>query len=117
RSLASKLRQIARALQIERRLSKDQILIRYLTLAPYGGNLEGVRAASLAWFGKEPKRLTVAEAALLVSLPQLPEKRRPDRNGTAAQAARDRVMERIVKAGLLDRREASRAATEPVPPA
>ena len=58
RSLGQKLRQIFRAIQIERRLSKHEILERYLTLAPYGGNLEGVRAASLAWFGKEPKRLT-----------------------------------------------------------
>ena len=80
RSLGSKIKQMLRAIQIERRLSKREILERYLTLAPYGGNLEGVRAASLAYFGKEPKRLTVSEAALLVALPQLPEKRRPDRN-------------------------------------
>ena len=72
-------------MQIERRLSKTEILERYLTLAPYGGNLEGVRAASLAWFGKEPKRLDVSEAALLVALPQLPELRRPDRNPAGAQ--------------------------------
>jgi penicillin-binding protein 1C len=115
RSLGRKLRQIARALQIERRLSKDEILAEYLTLAPYGGNLEGVRAASLAWFGKEPKRLTVAEAALLVALPQLPEKRRPDRNAAAARDARDRVLARAVEAGVLDEREAARAALEPVP--
>ncbi|MGE0503489.1 MAG: penicillin-binding protein 1C [Rhizobiaceae bacterium] len=109
RSLGAKLRQVARALQIERRLSKDEILERYLTLAPYGGNLEGVRAASLAYFGKEPKRLSLSEAALLVSLPQLPERRRPDRNPDGARAARDRVLERMVVAGLIDRREADRA--------
>ncbi|WP_292090032.1 transglycosylase domain-containing protein, partial [Mesorhizobium sp.] len=110
RSLASKARQILRAIQIERRLSKREILERYLTLAPYGGNLEGVRAASLAYFGKEPKRLTVSEAALLVALPQLPEKRRPDRNLDIAHAARDRVLTRMVSAGLLNEREAARAA-------
>ena len=60
RSMLAKLRQMARAVQIERRLSKAEILDLYLTLAPYGGNLEGVRAASLAWFGKEPKRLSAA---------------------------------------------------------
>ncbi len=54
RSLPAKLRQALRALQIERRLTKDEILTRYLALAPYGGNIEGVRAASLAWFGREP---------------------------------------------------------------
>ncbi|EXL01635.1 penicillin-binding protein 1C [Aquamicrobium defluvii] len=115
RSVAAKLRQIARAAQIERRLSKREILLRYLTLAPYGGNLEGIRAASLAWFGKEPSRLTVSESALLVALPQLPEKRRPDRNSQAARAARDRVLERMVGAGLLEPREAARAALEDVP--
>ena len=94
RSLGAKLRQMARALQIERRLSKREILTRYLTLAPYGGNLEGVRAASLAWFGKEPARLSLPQAALLVALPQSPEARRPDRHPDAARAARDRVLAR-----------------------
>ena len=115
RSLASKLRQLLRAIQIERRLSKRDILERYLTLAPYGGNLEGLRSASLAWFGKEPKRLSVSEAALLVALPQLPERRRPDRNPEGALAARDRVLGRMVEAGLFGEREAARAALEPVP--
>lgn len=114
RSFGSKLRQLARALQIERRLTKREILERYLTLAPYGGNLEGVRAASLAYFGKEPKRLTVSEAALLVALPQLPERRRPDRNPENAQAARDRVLGRMVTSGLLGANEAARAALEDV---
>lgn len=115
RSLFAKLRQMARAVQIERRLSKAEILDLYLTLAPYGGNLEGVRAASLAWFGKEPKRLSVAEAALLVALPQLPEKRRPDRFPDRALAARGRVIERAVMAGVLDAGEAGRAALTHVP--
>ncbi|MER8507740.1 penicillin-binding protein 1C [Mesorhizobium sp. M0199] len=114
RSLGSKIKQMLRAVQIERRLSKREILERYLTLAPYGGNLEGVRAASLAYFGKEPKRLTVSEAALLVALPQLPEKRRPDRNLEVAHAARDRVLTRMVSAGLLGEREAARAALDDV---
>ncbi|MER9231028.1 penicillin-binding protein 1C [Mesorhizobium sp. M0622] len=114
RSLGSKIKQMLRAVQIERRLSKREILERYLTLAPYGGNLEGVRAASLAYFGKEPKRLTVSEAALLVALPQLPEKRRPDRNLEIAHAARDRVLTRMVSAGLLGEREAARAALDDV---
>ena len=115
RSIGAKIKQMLRALQIERRLSKREILERYLTLAPYGGNLEGVRAASLAYFGKEPKRLTVSESALLVALPQLPEKRRPDRNLKGAQAARDRVLARMVTAGELGEREAARAALDAVP--
>lgn len=115
RSLTAKLRQMVRALQIERRLSKDEILERYLTLAPYGGNLEGIRAATLAWFGKEPKRLGVGEAALLVSLPQLPERRRPDRHPQAAEAARDRVLARMITADKLEQREAERARDASVP--
>lgn len=117
RSVAAKLRQMVRALQIERRLSKDEILERYLTLAPYGGNLEGIRAAALGWYGKEPKRLGLGQAALLVSLPQLPERRRPDRNPDAAFAARDRVLARMVSAGVLDEREAERALADAVPAA
>jgi penicillin-binding protein 1C len=115
RSFGSKIRQMLRAVQIERRLSKREILDRYLTLAPYGGNLEGVRAASLAYFGKEPRRLTVAEAAMLVALPQLPERRRPDRNPMLAQAARERVLNRMIGAGVLAEGEAERAGLDPIP--
>ncbi len=110
RSLVAKLRQMARAIQIERRLSKDEILSLYLTLAPYGGNIEGVRAASLAWFGKEPKKLALSEAALLVALPQSPEARRPDRNPKTAKAARDRVLFRMADAGLIPVGEIERAS-------
>jgi len=115
RSITAKIMQIARAVQIERRLSKDEILRLYLTLAPYGGNLEGIRAASLAWFGKEPRRLTLAESALLVAIPQLPELRRPDRNLEAARAARARVLTRAVEAGIVGEGEARLAELEPLP--
>lgn len=96
-----KWRQLRLALALERHLSKSQILDLYLTHAPYGGNLEGIRAATLAWFGKEPQRLTPAEAALLVALPQSPNARRPDRHPQAAFVARDRVLERANRVGVL----------------
>lgn len=115
RTLAAKLKQIVRAVQLERVLSKDEILSLYLSLAPYGGNIEGIRAASLAYFGKEPRRLTLGEAALLVALPQSPEKRRPDRHHEAAQAARDRVLERVAGAGAIPVAEVAAAQAEPVP--
>ncbi len=115
RSARGKLRQILAALALERRIGKDDILAAYLTLAPYGGNIEGVRAASLAWFGKEPKRLTAAEAALLVALPQSPEARRPDRNLAAARRARDLVLARVRAAGVIDVAEETAARSEPVP--
>ncbi|MCJ9735360.1 transglycosylase domain-containing protein, partial [Bradyrhizobium sp. PRIMUS42] len=83
RSLYAKLRQMVRAIEIERSMSKEQILDLYLALAPYGGNLEGIRAASIGYLGKEPKRLSLAEAALLVALPRSPETRRLDRHPEA----------------------------------
>jgi len=115
RSFVAKLRQIVRAVEIERRLTKDEIISLYLNLAPYGGNLEGIRAASLAYFGKEPRRLTLAESALLVALPQAPEARRPDRFAVVARRARDRVLDRAVSAGVFDAIEIEPAKAEPVP--
>ncbi|QUJ76355.1 penicillin-binding protein 1C [Sulfitobacter albidus] len=94
-SAGGKLRQIRVALALERRLGKSEILALYLLHAPYGGRIEGVRAATLSWFGKEPARLTDAEAALLVALPQAPEARRPDRHPQAARVARARVLQRV----------------------
>jgi len=115
RSLSIKARQVMQALALEERLSKNEILDLYFMLAPYGGNLEGIRAASLAYFGKEPKRLSVGEAALLVALPQSPETRRPDRFPQAAQRARDGVLARCLKAGVLSEAEVAAARHEAVP--
>lgn len=112
---SGKLRQIRLALALERQLSKAQILRLYLIHAPYGANLEGLRAASLAWFRKEPKRLTRAQAALLVALPQSPEQRRPDRAHDAAAQARARVLQRLAGQGVLSVAEAQMAQQEPVP--
>ncbi|MDP3198172.1 penicillin-binding protein 1C [Tabrizicola sp.] len=113
--VGGKLRQMRVALALERRLSKDQILQLYLHLAPFGGNLEGVRAASISYFGKEPYRLTPAEAALLVAIPQSPESRRPDRAADRAEAARNRVLARAVGEGVIDADEAEAARREVVP--
>ena len=113
--VGGKLRQMRVALALERRLSKEQILQLYLHLAPFGGNLEGVRAASISYFGKEPRRLTPAEAALLVAIPQSPETRRPDRAADRAEVARNRVLARAVREGVIDADEAGAALREPVP--
>lgn len=110
--LTGKLRQIRVALALERRLTKAQILALYLQRAPFGGNLEGVRSASRAYFGKEPRRLTPAEAALLVALPQSPETRRPDRFPRIAQAARNRVLARLTGDGLIAPEQAKSAEGE-----
>jgi len=114
-SWRGKLRQVRLAFALERRLSKDRILEIYMNRAPFGGNLEGVRAATRAYFGKEPRRLTTAEAALLVALPQSPETRRPDRFRGAAIDARARVLDRLVSQGVLDSDTAESALTEGMP--
>lgn len=115
RTIGAKLSEMRRALSLEANLSKDEILALYLTLAPYGGTLEGVRAASLSYFGKEPRKLSLGEAALLVALPQSPELRRPDRAMNNARAARERVLERMISAGVVRSVELERALAENIP--
>ena len=115
RDASGKVRQMLRALQIERQFSKADILKLYLKLAPFGGNLEGVRAASLAYFGTEPKHLSPAQAALLVALPQAPESRKPDRFPDVARRARDRVLARAMTAGVINAADAIMARDEAVP--
>ncbi len=115
RDLFGKLRQMVRAIEIERVLTKDEVLNLYLDLAPYGGNIEGIRAASLAYFRKEPRHLTLGEAALLVALPQSPELRRPDRSVEAARAARNRVLDRFAASGTVPADEIALAKAAPVP--
>jgi penicillin-binding protein 1C len=113
-TIGGKLRQVAKAIALEREHTKNEILELYLTLTPFGGNLEGVRAASFAYFGKEPRRLSAAEAALLVALPQAP-RLRPDRFPEAARNARDRVLQRLATRGKLDAQVAAAAMREPIP--
>ncbi|WP_297507281.1 penicillin-binding protein 1C [uncultured Caulobacter sp.] len=115
RTLGSKLIEMVRAAQLESRLSKREILALYLTLAPYGGNLEGARAASLGYFGHEPSSLTDGEQALLIALPQAPEARRPDRHPQAAEAARGVVLGKMVRAGTITQAAAYEARNEPLP--
>jgi len=115
RGIATKLFQMVRAIQLEERYSKEEILSLYLTLAPFGGNLEGVRAASLSYFGKPPSQIDLAQAALLVALPQSPVKQRPDRHAIAAAKGRDKVLTRMVLEGVITESDAKVAMKEGVP--
>jgi penicillin-binding protein 1C len=115
RTLGAKLAEMGEALALERRIGRDGVLGIYLTLAPFGGNLEGVRAASLAYFGKEPAHLTTAEAALLVALPRSPERLRPDRHPDAARAARDAVLDRMAGRGVISAQMMAEARADPLP--
>ncbi len=113
--MPAKVMQMLRALQLEERYSKKQILSFYLTLAPMGGNLEGVRAASLAYFGKAPTHLSLAQSALLVALPQSPTRQRPDRHARAARGGRNHVLDRMVEDGVISPKDAARARARGVP--
>ena len=94
RSFMTKIKQMLEALRLERHFTKEQILEAYFSLAPYGGNIEGVEAASEAWFQKRPTKLTISEAALLVALPQSPEVRRPDLFPNNAFKAKRLILEK-----------------------
>ncbi len=112
--LSGKLRQVLRALQLEAHLPKREILRLYLERAPFGGTIEGVEAASRAYLGKSSARLSHAEAALLVVLPQAPSRLRPDRHPEAARRARDKVLERMAALGVWSEAECRDAAIESV---
>ena len=95
RSFSAKLRQALYALRLEYHWSKREILQAYLTLAPYGGNVEGIKAAAMAWLLKFPGELTMSEIGLLIALPQAPERRRPDRFPHAVIQAKNHVLNSI----------------------
>lgn len=109
-----KLRQALRALQLEARLPKREILRLYLERAPFGGTIEGVEAASWAYLGKPASRLSHAEAALLAVLPQAPSRLRPDRAPEAAQVARDKLLDRMAALGAWTPEQVADARIEPV---
>ncbi|MGA9867021.1 MAG: penicillin-binding protein 1C [Acetobacteraceae bacterium] len=115
RTLGGKVIEGLRALQLSERFDKDAILGMWLSLAPFGGNLVGVAAASRAYFGKPPAALDPAEAALLVALPRRPEALRPDRHPDRARVLRDRILLRAERDGLLDQAETRTAMAESVP--
>jgi penicillin-binding protein 1C len=116
RTLRSKAIELLRALQLEARFSKDEILGIWLTLAPMGGSLEGARAGSLAWFGRPASQLDPAEAALLVAIPRRPEALRPDRHPAAARTARDELLlVRAAGGAGLSAEDLAQAVAAPVP--
>jgi penicillin-binding protein 1C len=114
RGLRAKAIEVFRALQLEARFSKREILGIWLTLAPQGGNIEGMRAGALAWFGRPAQRLDAAEAALLIALARRPAALSPDRHAEAARAARDDVLRRR-GAAMLSPEDQALALSAPLP--
>ncbi len=115
RTLPNKLREMWRAMRLETQYSKQEILGLYFHLAPYGGNIAGIRAASLVYFNKEPAQLTPDEAALLVILPQNPNRNRPDRFPDAARAARAKVLARLKDKGVISHTAYEAGMAAPIP--
>lgn len=114
RTLPSKFIEMIRALQIELWMNKDEILEAYLTHVSYGGNIEGIEAAARLYFGKSPEYLTDGEIALLISLPQAPEARRPDRRPKAAKAGRDIIIDKLRIANIMTEGAAAEAKASPL---
>lgn len=114
RTFGGKIRQLWRALQLEWHLSKRDILTLYLNRAPFGGTLQGIGAASWVYLGKSPAQMSYAEAALLAVLPQAPSRLRPDRWSQRAQAARDKVLDRMVEQGVWSQKQVAESQEEPV---
>lgn len=115
RRILVKLHQMLEAIRLEAHWTKTEILEAYFTLAPYGGNIEGIKAASEAWFQKTPFQLTVSEAALLVALPQSPEVRRPDRHPYQAYSAKSRVLDAVKDKVSIDPKKLTEYQSEPLP--
>lgn len=114
RTFGGKFRQLWRALQLEWHLSKRDILTLYLNRAPFGGTLQGVGAASWAYLGKSPAQLSYSDAALLAVLPQAPSRLRPDRWPDRAEAARNKVLERMAIQGIWPAKQLQESREEPV---
>lgn len=114
RTFNGKLHQVWRALQLEWHLSKREILTLYLNRAPFGGTIEGIGAASWTWLGKPPSDMTRSEAALMAVLPQAPSRLRPDRWPLRAQAARNKVLQRMIDYQVWSSSQVAEIFAEPV---
>ncbi len=114
RSLKAKIIESFRALQLNQLKSKDDILELYLNAAPYGGNLRGVEAASLKYFGRHAKDLSLGQAALIAGLPQSPSRYRPDRHLETALKRRNIVLHRMVEEGMITEHQLEQAQSGPI---
>ncbi|MEV1286063.1 transglycosylase domain-containing protein [Micromonospora sp. NPDC049679] len=113
---ARKLREMRYALQIDKELSKDEILERYLNIAPFGNGAYGVFAASQVYFAKAPKDLKIEEAAMLAGMVKAPTAFNPNSPG-GAQAAKERrnyVIDNMVDIGAITQQEADAAKATPL---
>ncbi len=114
RTWRAKVVESVRAMRLEQRWSKGRILRAWLNLAPMGGNLVGVEAASRAYFGKTAGQLSLAEAALVAGLPQSPARYRPDRYPARARRRQRIVLDRMLDLGWIDPGQHAEAVAQPI---
>lgn len=114
RTLSAKLAEAFRALQLELRYSKREILVHYLNLAPYGGNIEGIGAAAWFYYGRPVTKLNLDELVTLAAIPNSPNRYRPDRGLEALTERRNDVLGRMSSSGRITRAEAEEAMRLPV---
>ena len=114
KNMFGKMAQIFRALQLEWHFNKEQILTYYINYAPFGGTIEGVQAASYAYFGKHVGDITHSESALLAVLPQAPSRFRPDRFPKRAEKARNKLLTRLANYNVWDKQLIKEIKNEPI---
>jgi penicillin-binding protein 1C len=115
RTIPGKILETLLAIRLEQRYTKLQILDLYATHAPFGGNIVGLRAASLRYFDREPDALSWAEAALLAVLPNAPALIFPGKNTRVLKEKRDRLLDALHHAGHLSPTDLLLARAEPRP--
>ncbi|WP_207906938.1 penicillin-binding protein 1C [Cocleimonas flava] len=115
RSLTEKAIEAFRALRLETRYSKDQIMNYYASHAPFGGNVVGLEAASWRYFGRNPQQLSWAESAMLAVLPNSPALIHPGRKRDTLKAKRDRLLLKLFQQEKLSKLDYQLAIAEPLP--
>jgi penicillin-binding protein 1C len=114
RTLPTKLIEMFRALQLEWKYSKNEILQLYLNLVPYGGNIEGVKAASLLYFKKDPDHLSLAEITALSIIPNRPSSLVMGRNNDLIVRERNRWLRKFAQEKVFTPKEIEDALAEPL---
>ncbi len=115
RTIFEKMVEILIATRLELRYSKKEIMGLYAAHAPYGGNVVGIEAACWRYFGRNAKELNWAEAALLAVLPNNPSLLHLGKNREKLKAKRDRLLQRLMEAGKIDRLSLDLARSESIP--
>lgn len=115
RTYINKVKEMVQAIYLTLKYKRDGILTLYLTLSPFGGNIEGVKAASLTWFNHLPNTLTPSEAALLTALPRAPEHIRHDKNPKSALYYKNEVLKLANRAFIITKEQLNLSLKEELP--